>query len=271
MTGFDSLLLNSPSHHLVSLALPAFFLDIDGTLAPIERRPDDVQVSQSLITLLYRLTAAVDGALAILSGRSIDQIDALLSPLLLPAAGLHGSDLRLPSGQRVKFEPAPCIHNQVKIGVDTLTLPQGVWLEEKSGITFALHYREAPEASEQLYKAAAKIAARTGGSYAVQRGKSIVELKPAEYTKGRALRQLMKIKPFISRTPIVLGDDLTDETAFAESQFWNGVAIVVGDRKPTYAGFRLESPAAVHDWLASFTSKLESSGPRGRAATRRIP
>ena len=236
---------------------PALFLDLDGTLAGIEARPELVELPNALIAMLDRLATALDGALAILSGRSIDQIDALLSPLRVPAAGLHGGDLRLPTGRRFRFEPSPQLRGMVRGACMTLPLAPGAWLEDKAGICFALHYRDAPAAGDGLVEEAERIAARTHGRYTVQRGKCVVELKPEGWDKGTSVRRLMETKPFLNRTPIAVGDDLTDEHAFAECHLWDGFAISVGDREPTCADYRLEAPANVHAWLARLTAALE--------------
>jgi trehalose 6-phosphate phosphatase len=236
---------------------PAFFFDLDGTVSEIRSRPDDVVVPQPIIALLDRLSNAVDGAVAILSGRPLEEVDALLAPLMLPAAGLHGGELRFPGGRRLRFEPSPYVRSVVKGGVASLSLPPAAWVEDKHGIAFALHYRDCPDAGETLLEAARSIAAQTHGSYTTLRGDCIVELRPTGQTKGTALHRLMETEPFRERVPIVLGDDHTDEDAFEEALLWEGSAISVGLRQPTCALFGLDDPASVHAWLAEATEELE--------------
>ncbi len=237
---------------------PAFFFDLDGTLADIAACPDQVTVPTPVIALLDRLSTAVEGAVAILSGRSIEQIDALIAPLLLPAAGLHGADLRLPGGRRLRFEPSPYIRSVVKGGIASLVLPPGAWVEDKAGVAFALHHRQADGASEVLLQAAHRIASQTHGGYTVLRGDCVVELLPAGRTKGTALRRLMETDAFLDRTPVVLGDDHTDEHAFAEAKLWEGTAIGVGLRESAGADLQLCNPDAVQTWLANVTAEMES-------------
>lgn len=244
---------------------PAFFFDLDGTLADIAARPDHVTIPMPVIALLDRLSEAVDGAVAILSGRCIEQVDALVAPLLLPTAGLHGGDLRFPGGKRLRFEPSPYVRSVVKGGISALALPPGTWVEDKAGIAFALHHRDTPEAADGLYDAALRIASQTLGGYTVLRGNGVVELLPAGRSKGTALRRLMETEVFRDRLPIVLGDDTTDEDAFAEARLWEGIAIGVGARESAGADRQLRDPAAVHAWLAEVTAEMET-----RALPRRL-
>ena len=237
---------------------PAFFFDLDGTLADIAARPDQVEVPTAVIALLDRLSTAVDGAVAILSGRSIDQIDALLAPLLLPAAGLHGGELRFPGGRRLRFEPSPYIRSVVKGGISGLRLPSGVWVEDKAGIAFALHHRDAVGAGESLFDDAQRIASLTHGGYTVLRGDCVVELLPAGRSKGTALRRLMETDAFLDRVPVVLGDDHTDELAFVEAKLWEGTAIGVGLRESAGADIQLSNPDAVRAWLTDVTAEMET-------------
>lgn len=237
---------------------PAFFFDLDGTLADIAERPELVQVPTPVIAMLDRLSSAVDGAVAILSGRSIEQIDALVAPLLLPAAGLHGGDLRFPGGRRLRFEPSPYIRSVVKGGVSNLVLPPGAWVEAKAGVAFALHHRQADGAGDALFEAARRIASQTHGVYTVLRGDCVVEILPAGRSKGTALRRLMETHPFQDRVPVVLGDDRTDEDGFVEAKLWEGTAISVGIRESAAADMNLGNPDAVRTWLTDVTAEMES-------------
>lgn len=242
---------------LLGAGQPAFFFDLDGTLADIAARPEDVRVPGPVIALLDRLSTAVDGAVAILSGRSLDQVDALLSPLRLPAAGVHGGEIRLPGGRHVKFEASPYIRSVLKGGVASLSLPEGAWLEDKQGMAFALHYRQCPEAGACLLDAAQRIAGQTHGAYSALAGDHVVELRPATHSKGTALRRLMETEPFRDRVPVVLGDDHTDEDAFEEAMLWEGFAISVGPRMPTCASLDLDDPSCLHAWLSDVTEEME--------------
>lgn len=239
-------------------AEPAFFFDLDCTLADIAARPGEFAVPMPVIALLDRLAEAVDGAVAILSGRCIEQIDALIAPLRLPTAGLHGGDLRFPGGRRLRFEPSPYVRSVVKGGISALDLPAGVWLEDKAGIAYALHHRDVPGAADGLYQAAQRIAAQTHGGYTALRGDGIVELVPAGRSKGTGLRRLMETESFRERVPIVLGDDSPDQVAFAEARLWEGIAISVGARELACADRSLPDPGAAHDWLAEVAAEMET-------------
>lgn len=242
----------------------AFFFDLDGTLAAIAPRPEDVELPPRVVAWLDRLTTAVDGAVAVLSGRPLDQVDALLAPLRLPAAGLHGGDLRIPGGRRLRCEPTPYVRGVVKGGLTSLSLPEGAWIEEKQDVAFALHYRQSPGAGPALAAAARRIAAQTHGAYRVMEGHCVVELCPAGRTKGTALRRLLGTKPFLGRVPIVLGDDLTDEDAFAEARLWGGASAVVGARAPSCADVRLADPEAARGWLRQAAEGMELSASDAR-------
>jgi trehalose 6-phosphate phosphatase len=209
------------------------------------------------IALLARLRDRLDGAMAILSGRSLEQVDAILSPLKLTAAGVHGAQLRRTSDAIETFVPAEWARTQVEQACRSVALPQGVWLETKAALSFAFHFRAAPGRATWVAQQARSIAARTGGAYVVQFGDGVAEVRPANADQGTALLSLMQSPAFIGRLPVVIGDDLTDEAAFREARLWEGTSVLVGERSPTHATYRLESPAAVHDWLASLLHRLE--------------
>ena len=216
----------------------ALFLDVDGTLLDIACRPDDVHVDPRLHTDLGRLRASLDGAVALLSGRTLSQLDALFDWNHHAAAGLHGAELRTPDG-RERITGDGRLFSQVRARAHELVgATQDVMLEDKR-LALALHYRHAPHARE------------AGDRYALQRGDHVFELKPAGVDKGRALAELMRVTPFRGRTPWMLGDDLTDEDAFRRVNAHGGVSVIVGSRHPTLARHALADPAAVRAWLSA--------------------
>lgn len=226
---------------------PAVFLDFDGTLVDIAETPDAIIVSTDLVDLLGRLRGRVDGALAIVTGRRIGEVDQHLSPLILPTAGLHGIERRGAEGAEIVELPRS---RQVHILRDRLErsrlLQNGVSLEDK-GSGIAVHYRQAPEAAEAV-KAALREAAGDLEELHLIEGKMVVEAKRRDVNKGIAISEFMELPPFEGRTPVFLGDDVTDEDGFAIVTDLGGVAIKVGDG-PSNAPFRLEDSTRVMEWL----------------------
>lgn len=226
----------------------ALFLDVDGTLLDIACRPDDVDVDPRLHDDLARLHGRLDGALALLSGRRLAQLDALFGWGQRVAAGVHGAELRTPDGREHITGDASAFAAVRAHAVDLVAAAQGVTLEDKQR-AFGLHYRHAPGAREAAERIARTLLQEAGENYAIQRGDHVVELKPAGVDKGRALAALMRGPPFRGRTPWMLGDDLTDEDAFRHVNANAGVSVIVGARRPTEARYSLDDPAAVRAWL----------------------
>ena len=224
----------------------SLFLDFDGTLVDIAPTPDAVLVSQELTALLARLRQGLDRRVAILTGRSAAEIDHLLGLTALAVGGHHGLETRT-GGQTYTTIERPDALDSV---VSELRLLErdypGVLVEDKP-LGVALHYRQAPDAEEACRRAVEDIARRTG--LEVQPGKMVFELKPQGANKGDALRAMMAEPPFAGTMPIVLGDDLTDEPAFVAAQEMGGSGIIVGERAPTRAQFRIASVDAALAWL----------------------
>ncbi len=228
----------------------ALFLDVDGTLVGFMDDPARVTLAPTLPALLQRLASRLGGALGVLSGRCLAEIDTLFAPMRLPAGALHGHELRDPEGRLSVLAPEPgAAHRIADEARQTIDALPGVTLESKRGIGFALHYRLAPEHAAAVVQAAESIAGSSAGAYEVQHGDCVAELKPAGADKGSALRRLMAQPPFRGRRPVVVGDDLTDETAFAVAARMDGFGVIVGARRPTRASYGLEDPASVQEWL----------------------
>ena len=227
----------------------ALFLDVDGTLLDFASHPQGVRVDARLHDDLAGLRERLGGAVALLSGRTLEQIDALFDWRDHAAAGLHGAHLRYADGhtQQDDDHAAALAHLRGFAAARVAELP-GVLLEDKHH-ALALHYRNAPTQHETVELLAHELQQRAGGGYALQHGNHVIELKPAGSDKGSALTALMTEGPFRDRQPWMLGDDLTDEHAFEEANAQGGVSVIVGARRPTRANFALPDPTAARAWL----------------------
>ncbi|MGK2934528.1 MAG: trehalose-phosphatase [Gemmatimonadaceae bacterium] len=226
----------------------AYFVDLDGTLLDIAPSPDEVHLDEAVQTLLTELSEFAGGAVALISGRSISDIAGLISEPCLPVAGQHGLERRDASG-RVTAHQAES--NGLALAAGALEREvkkySGLLLEQK-GLSLALHYRAVPELAGHVHTVMRRLCAELGPEYVLQEGKRVVELKPAGKDKGVAVQEFMQEPPFLGRTPVFLGDDATDEYAFAVVNEANGVSIKVGPGK-TGARFRLKDVRAVRRWL----------------------
>ena len=229
----------------------ALFLDIDGTLLDLAPRPELVQVPESLPGLLRALALRLNGALALVSGRPLGAIDALI-PGGLDAAGTHGAEWR--QGRRIAtLAPADptALHALARdLRARTQGVP-GLLVEDKPG-ALALHYRLAPERETEALRLAEYTARVLGPGYRLQPGKQVIEVLPAAAGKGAAIRRFMAVAPYAGRTPVFAGDDLTDEDGFAAVASMHGIGIRIGPPGvPTRARQRLDSPTALRAWLAA--------------------
>jgi trehalose 6-phosphate phosphatase len=224
----------------------ALFLDLDGTLLDIAARPDAVRIEPRLRDTLARLSMGMSGALAIVSGRTVAGIDALLAPLRLPAAGIHGAELRLTSRGDVERHAA-ALPEDLRTELRRLSSAPGVLVEDK-GLAVAIHYRLAPEdAGPALRRRVDEIAAGHPGVQLLA-GKCLVEVKPEGVGKGRAIERFMAVAPFTGRRPVFAGDDVTDEDALRVLPRWHGIGIAVGEPRPG-ATTVMAGPAELRDWL----------------------
>jgi trehalose 6-phosphate phosphatase len=228
----------------------AFFLDFDGTLVDISDVPNTVVVPDDLRSLLSRLSDKAAGALALVSGRSIATLDNFLKPLRLPTVGVHGAEMRLADADYL----TPVVPEAMEIArraLSEVAARHPALILEDKGVAVALHFRGVPELEAVATAAAEQAATETGGVLVVQHGKMIVELRPANTDKGRALAALMERRPFLGRRPIAIGDDVTDETMFAMARSLGGTAARVGQSGfESAASERFANPAAVRGWLA---------------------
>ena len=243
----------------------ALFLDFDGTLADIAAQPQAVQVRPQVLHTLPTLHAALGGALAIITGRTLADIDRFLSPLRLPVACEHGAQYRLNAGIR---NDAPALDwEPVFSALHPLLEHHPQLLLEAKSAGLALHYRQAPHLEALCRQTLQDALPAVPGAELLQ-GKCVLEVKPAGPTKGRAIARFMQAAPFAGRTPLFLGDDATDEAGFAAVQALGGLGVKVGDGA-TQARARLAGPSAVREWLQTAAQALitHPHAPAGRECT----
>ena len=243
----------------------ALFLDFDGTLADLAAQPEAVRVADDLVALLRLLFSEHDGALAIVSGRSLSDLDQFLRPLELPSAAEHGAQRRLADGQLVSVAP-PDLQHAIKVASALVTQHVGLRLEIKAAAV-ALHYRQAPELQSLCLQAMTEALVASTGVELLS-GKYVFEIKPAGVSKGTAVAAFMREAPFAGRVPLFAGDDVTDEAGFAAVQSLGGAGIKVGDGA-TLAHYRCASPAALRQWLHEACPHDASISGNPRPATKK--
>ena len=233
----------------------ALFLDFDGTLVDLAARPEQVAAPAGLLDTLRSLQAALGGALAVVSGRPIEQLDHFLAPLELPAAGVHGAERRSADGVLAYAETASL--ERVEHAAEALVAKHPELLLERKRGSLALHYRAAPQLADEC-TAAMRAAVAASPQLALLPGKMVLEAKPANIGKGVAIAALLEQPPFAGRTPVFVGDDVTDEAGFEAVQAQGGFGIKVG-AEPSCARYRLDGPAAVRAALAHAVSRLAAA------------
>ncbi len=229
----------------------ALFLDVDGTLLPIEDRPDEVVGSTAVTALLQRLGERLSGALALVSGRPLSEIDRLFAPLKLPAAGAHGSEFR--HGQRsAEAQSPPSLAPATVAQLRRFAARhEGLLLEDKPyGV--ALHYRARPDLETESRAAVDRAAAAAGCEFSMIAGKMVFELTPAAFDKGSAIERFLAAVPFAGRRPVFVGDDVTDESGFECVNRLGGISVRVGENAASAAAHALDDVTAVHAWLHEF-------------------
>lgn len=228
----------------------SLFLDLDGTLLDLVDRPDDVMAGPALRALLLKLSENLDGRLAIVSGRSVAQIDDILGNVArkIAIAGSHGIEHRWPGMSASPIRPVT-LDEAAEHFQSFAAQREGVLVEDKS-FGVALHYRLRPQAEEEAQHLAQDLAQRLGLHY--QPGKMMAELRVAGGNKGSAVHMMMA-RAEMSRThPVFLGDDDTDEAGFIAVRKYGGAGVLVGPPRASAALYRLPDPAAVHNWLKGF-------------------
>jgi trehalose 6-phosphate phosphatase len=232
------------------LSETAVLLDIDGTLLDLAPTPREVWVPPGLSKTLNRLLQRTGGALALVSGRSLNDIDLIFAPDQYPAVGGHGSEMRLDPDSEAVGAHAPPMDKELKRRLAAIAkLSPGILLEDK-GYSLALHYRLAPHAEKAIYAAVSLIRADLPNApIEVLPGKCVCEIKHSGFTKASGVRELMTHEPFKGRRPFFIGDDVTDESVFAIMPDFDGLAFSVGRRARGVAG-HFDAPSDVREFLA---------------------
>jgi trehalose 6-phosphate phosphatase len=231
----------------------SLFLDVDGTLLDLAERPSEVTAPAGLVETLAKAERKLDGALALVSGRPIEELDRLFDPLRLRAAGVHGAEMR--------FEPyAPPVSSS-----GAKELPGSLWtalaevlarfpgaFAENKRFSFAVHYRLATDIEAPLREAVMRLVeVESRIPIEVLNAHCAIELRAPGFDKGRAVEAFLAAPPFLGRTPIFVGDDTTDEAGFSVVSARGGFAYSVGERRPGAIG-AFARPAEVREWLMAF-------------------
>jgi trehalose 6-phosphate phosphatase len=226
----------------------ALFLDVDGTLLDFAETPDQVEVPHDLNDILGALHGYLGGAVALVSGRPIADLDRLFAPLRLPAAGQHGAELRATAGSKiVETPPSPGLA-EVIAGLRRFAASRpGILVEDKNA-SVAIHYKRAPHYRDEVEAFTRRIAA---GNEAMEVLEAVMafDVKPRAANKGRAVAWFMRRPPFSGRIPVFVGDDRTDEDGFAAATERAGHAVQVGASRPRVAASHIAEPAGVREWL----------------------
>lgn len=236
----------------------AFFLDLDGTLLDISEHPHQVAIDGGLVRLLGALGRSAGGALALISGRPIADIDRLLGHPGFCVAGQHGAERRDFSGTMHRHEVSRAALEEARRGFGKMAARHpGIVLEDK-GVSLALHFRAVPGLFAEMQGAVRGLARDLGGEFEVQLGKMVVELRPSGKDKGVAIAEFLGEAPFRGRTPVFVGDDLTDEIGFELINRVGGRSVKVGDGESA-ARWRLPDSASVRAWLSDFVARSGGS------------
>jgi trehalose 6-phosphate phosphatase len=236
-----------PAPQLLQLGETALFLDLDGTLAPIAARPQDVGPDPRRTSLLERLALKLDGRLAVVSGRTLADVDRILEGRVTAVAAVHGLVLRDPDGMIHATPPHPDLAAATEGFRAFVARDPGLIVEEKDGLSVALHFRQASRHAQAARACARALAARTG--LTLQEGAMVEELRTPGARKGDSVRAFMAKPPFVGAAPVFAGDDVTDEDGFEAAQALGGVGVRVGAPRPTAARFELIGVEAALAWL----------------------
>ena len=229
----------------------ALFLDLDGTLLEIAEHPDAVHASAELLALLRELCMSMEGACAVITGRTVADADAILQGALSAIAGVHGAEVKTPVASTVQWSGEDAPVWAARADAYALAARLQIFVEDKRA-SLALHYRHSPELARDVREGAARIAADHG--LRVMEGLMVVEILAGERTKGHALDAFMQQAPFSGRRPIAVGDDVTDEDAFKHAAARDGYGVLVRANRATAATFALDGPDAVIAWLRASLS-----------------
>ena len=232
----------------IPAASTALFLDVDGTLVDLQDDPAAVHAEPGLIRLLHDVADRLGGALALVSGRSLAEIDRMFAPSTFPAAGAHGSELRI-NGEPLPPDTIPPMPEAIRRDVeDFIGDHEGLLLEHKSN-GFSVHYRRAPALESAYREQVNALLERLGDDYRLIDGKMVLEIAPRSHSKGEAVRAFLDREPFSRRQPVFVGDDVTDEDGFVAVNDLDGLSVRVGDIDTSAARYSLPDVPAVRRWL----------------------
>jgi trehalose 6-phosphate phosphatase len=233
----------------------ALFLDIDGTLLGVAPTPDAVTVPGGLVDLLEGLMRGLDGAAAILTGRRVADADRLFAPLRMVASGVHGTELRIEPGGPTDTLAGPIPPELVQAINDVSSLHPGILVEQK-GAGVAVHYRKAPEIRDVLEAELTAVISVSSYHLALRKGRKVLEAVPSGYSKGTAMRQLLARAPFKGRLPVMIGDDVGDESAFLVAEQLGGLGLRVAGEHYNPADADFDGVASVRAWLKTLNGRL---------------
>lgn len=226
----------------------ALFLDVDGTLLGIRDDPSAVFADAKMIGTLAQCFDRLDGAMALVSGRSVAEIDRMFAPAVFPVAGSHGSELRFHRGETVRAAEQG-LPQEISARLEAFAARHdGLLLEKKPG-GVSLHYRRAPALQAECRQLAEKLLGQLGDSFRLISGKMVFEIAPSAHDKGAAIRTFLQEPPFARRTPVFLGDDVTDEDGFRVVNALGGMSVRIGDIEHSEARYQLADVTAVEHWL----------------------
>ena len=240
---------------VLTQGLPALFLDVDGTILDLAERPDNVITPPGLITTLLRVEQKLAGALALVSGRPIAELDRLFKPLRLRASGIHGAEMRYnPGGSPISSLGVRKLPQSFLTDLTRLVAAfPGAFVENKR-FSFVVHYRLALKAERPLREAVTRLVDSKHIAVEVMNAHYAIELKAPGCDKGGAIAAFLSTPTFRGRTPIFVGDDVTDESGFAVVAANGGYAFSVGARRPG-AIATFSQPSAVRGWLAEYVDR----------------
>lgn len=237
-------LLAPPPPHL--LADASLFLDFDGTLVEIAESPDAVAVAAQVPALLQRLARALDGRVAIVTGRPVAEVRALLAPAVWPVAGSHGLEIAGIDGAVIAPDRPDALDTALDAAHALARRHPGMLVEDKP-FGVGLHYRRAATAGGEAAALADELAA--AHDLTVQHGKMVVELRLKGRDKGAAVDMLMREPARRGTRPVFMGDDVTDEAGFRAARALGGAGVLVGPLRDTAADYRVDGVAAALGWL----------------------
>lgn len=234
----------------------ALFLDLDGTVLDIAQAPAEVTTPPDLTPALRRLQAKLDGAVAILTGRKIADVDRLLAPLRLPAAGVHGSEFRLDPDGDIEIGSSTVPAALVDAVEDFVSSIPGLLVEHKD-ISIAVHYRAVPQMASELQAELRRLLDRHANQLVLSHGRRVFELVPEGASKGTALARLMQNRRFRERIPVVIGDDMSDEAALAVAAELGGLGLKVRGEHFASGETHFGGPSEVRNWLRDLAETLD--------------